>query len=76
MIDEVPMLMQKLIRSIERELRCALEEITDDQLGSMIRDPSSFTAKHIRATKQLEATEAVIAAFHNLRHEFAVPRLG
>ncbi|KAK3273023.1 hypothetical protein CYMTET_18715 [Cymbomonas tetramitiformis] len=66
-IDQVPMILQRMTRSVESQLQRAFHQITDEQLSEMMYESSDFTTKHARMTAQLKDMDAVRAAFREMQ---------
>jgi hypothetical protein len=66
-IDQVPMLAQKLTREILCMLEKRLGNVTDELLQSIIRDRPEFLQQHQRAMQKLQAMRMAHTAVKNMR---------
>jgi hypothetical protein len=66
-IDQVPMLVQKITRDALRSIEKRFANVTDEELLTLIRDRPEFIRQHQRAAEKLKTMEKALAAVKRMR---------
>jgi truncated hemoglobin YjbI len=67
-MDEVPMIAQKHIRTVVKQLESALQQVADEPLRKLMLERPDFTAKHMRAVNQLKDMDAARDALRKMAY--------